>query len=277
MACNGNGSPLSVASVAVATRLFFQTLYTNMTETSTQFASLEVASDDLDLVHASKDGDVTAFEQLVKRYDRKLYRIAQSITHNREDSQDAVQEALLKAFQNLGEFREESQFSTWLIRITVNQSLMKLRKQRATREVSLNEDFQTDSDALPMEIADWAPNPEQLYRESELRAILIRTLKELPLILRAVFVLRDIEGLSIDQTAQVLNVSHTAVKARLWRSRLQLRERLNKYFSQRTDSAGAVSFLYKYLAQAAPLSRNLGADQSSATWSKSERLQPQPQ
>jgi hypothetical protein len=72
-------------------------------------------------------------------------------------------------------------------------------------------------------------------------------------------------------------VSHTAVKARLWRSRLQLRERLNKYFSQRTDSAGAVSFLYKYLAQAAPLSRNVAADQSSATWSKSERLQPQPQ
>src|SRR3984957_10980442 len=277
MACNGNGSPPSVASVAVATRLFFQTLYTNMTETSTQFASLEVASDDLDLVHASKDGDVTAFEQLVKRYDRKLYRIAQSITHNREDSQDAVQEALLKAFQNLGEFREESQFSTWLIRITVNQSLMKLRKQRATREVSLNEDFQTDSDALPMEIADWAPNPEQLYRESELRAILIRTLKELPLILRAVFVLRDIEGLSIDQTAQVLNVSHTAVKARLWRSRLQLRERLNKYFSQRTDSAGAVSFLYKFLAQAARISRNVPAHPSRATLCTNERLQPQPQ
>src|SRR5580692_3081852 len=271
MACNGNASPLSVASVAVARRLLFQTLYTNMTETSTQFASMEVASDDLHLVHASKDGDVAAFEQLVKRYDRKLYRIAQSITHNREDSQDAVQEALLKAFQNLGEFREESQFSTWLIRITVNQSLMKLRKQRATREVSLNEDFQTDSDALPMEIADWAPNPEQLYRESELRDILIKTLKELPLILRAVFVLRDIEGLSIDQTAQVLNVSHAAVKARLWRSRLQLRERLNKYFRKQTNHAGTLSFLDKYLTQAAPLSRNVAVDQSSATWSKSER------
>jgi RNA polymerase sigma-70 factor, ECF subfamily len=258
MACNRNDSPLLVASIAAAKRLFFQTLYTNMTETSTQFASMEVASDDLSLVHASKDGDVNAFEQLVKRYDRKLYRIAQSITHNREDSQDAVQEAFLKAFRNLGEFREESQFSTWLIRITVNQSLMKLRKQRATREVSLSEDFQADGDSLAMEIADWAPNPEQLFRESELRDILIKTLKELPVILRAVFVLRDIEGLSIDQTARVLNVSHTAVKARLWRSRLQLRERLNKYFSKKTDSAGAVSFLYKYVAQ-------------------DERLQSQPQ
>src|SRR6204780_71314 len=156
MACHGNGSPLPSASIAAARRLFFQTLYTHMTETSTQFASMEVASDDMDLVHASKNGDVAAFEQLVKRYDRKLYRIAQSVTHNREDSQDAVQEAFLQAFQNLSEFREESQFSTWLIRITVNQSLMKLRKQRATREISLDENFQAEDDMLPIEVTDWA-------------------------------------------------------------------------------------------------------------------------
>jgi len=85
-----------------------------------QFEVRTGANDDLDRVHASKNGDVAAFEQLVKRYDRKLLRIAQSITHNREDSQDAVQEAFLKAYQNLAEFREDSQFSTWLIRITVN-------------------------------------------------------------------------------------------------------------------------------------------------------------
>ena len=196
-----------------------------------------MASDDLDLVHASKNGDVAAFEQLVKRYDRKLLRIAQSVTHNREDSQDAVQEAFLKAFQNLGEFREDSQFSTWLIRITVNQSLMKLRKQRAIREVSLDEDFQAEGDVLPMEVADWAPNPEQLYWASELRDILVKTLEELRPILRTVFVLRDIEGLSTDQTAEVLNLSHAAVKARLWRVRLQLRERLNKYFGKQRNRA----------------------------------------
>ena len=113
-----------------------------MTADSAQFAVTEAASDDLDLVHATKNGDVAAFEQLVKRYDRKLLRIAQSVTHNREDSQDAVQEAFLKAYQNLAEFREDSKFSTWLFRITVNQSLMKLRKQRATREASLDDDFQ---------------------------------------------------------------------------------------------------------------------------------------
>jgi RNA polymerase sigma-70 factor, ECF subfamily len=206
---------------------------------STQFEVRAVASDDLDLVHASKSGDVAAFEQLVKKYDRKLLRIAQSVTHNREDSQDAVQEAFLKAYQNLAEFREDSQFSTWLIRITLNQSLMKLRKQRAARVVSLDEDFQADGDILPMEVTDWAPNPEQLYRTTELRNILSKTLKELSPILQTVFVLRDIEGLSIDETAEVLNLSHAAVKARLWRVRLQLRERLNKYFSKQTQSARA--------------------------------------
>src|SRR5438309_6851851 len=103
-------------------------------------------SGDLGLVQASKNGDVAAFEQLVGRYDRKLLRIAQHVTHNAEDSQDAVQEAFFKAFQHLGEFREDSQFSTWLIRITVNQALMKLRKRRTTKEVSLDEDFQADQD-----------------------------------------------------------------------------------------------------------------------------------
>jgi RNA polymerase sigma-70 factor (ECF subfamily) len=214
----------------------------NMTVDSAEFAVTAVASDDLDLVHASKNGDVAAFEQLVKRYDRKLLRIAQSVTHNREDSQDAVQEAFLKAFQNLGEFREESKFSTWLIRITVNQSLMKLRKQHATREGSLDEDFQAEGDTLPIEVSDWAPNPEQLYWASELRDILIKCLEELRPILRTVFVLRDIEGLTIDQTAEVLDVSHTAVKARLWRARLQLREGLTKYFSKQAHFARAQLF-----------------------------------
>src|ERR1017187_3023087 len=185
-----------------------------MTDNLTQFEVTEEAGGDMDLVHASKNGDAAAFEQLVKRYDRKLLRIAQSVTHNREDSQDAVQEAFLKAFQNLGEFREESKFSTWLIRITLNQSLMKLRKQRTAREASLNEDFQAEGNILPIEVTDWAPNPEQLYWASELRDILIKCLEELSPILQTVFVLRDIEGLTIEQTAEVLKVSQTAVKAR---------------------------------------------------------------
>ena len=115
----------------------------HVSRNSAQVKVTDTESDDLDLVHASKSGDVAAFEELVKRYDRKLLRIAQHLTHNREDAQDVVQEAFLKAFQHLGQFRENSKFSTWLIRITLNQSLMKLRRQRVTREVSFDNDFQS--------------------------------------------------------------------------------------------------------------------------------------
>src|SRR5712691_9719824 len=134
-----------------------------------QFVESPVVRDDLDLVHATQDGDVSAFEQLVERYDRRLFRIAEHITHNREDAQDAVQQAFLKAFEHVGDFREHSQFSTWLIRITVNQALMKLRKRRTTKEVSLDEDSQSDGDMLPRQVVDWAPTPEERYRTSELR------------------------------------------------------------------------------------------------------------
>ena len=208
-----------------------------MATSLTQFEATGEASGDMDLVHACKNGDAAAFGQLVKRYDRKLLRIAQSVTHNREDSQDAVQEAFLKAYQHLADFREACQFSTWLIRITVNQALMKLRKQHGTRETSLDEDFEDEGDIPPKDVTDWAPNPEQLCWASELRDILRKALEELRPISRTVFILRDVEGLTIDQTATVLNMSQTAVKARLWRVRLQLREALSKHFSQKKESA----------------------------------------
>jgi RNA polymerase sigma-70 factor (ECF subfamily) len=193
-------------------------------------AAAAMAYDDMALVHACKDGDIAAFEQLVKRYDVRLFSIAQHITHNREDAEDAVQDAFLKAFRNLAQFRENSQFSTWLIRIAVNESLMKLRKRRSIREVSLDEDFQNGEQVAAFDVPDWAPSPEELYRGFELRKILRSELQELPPGLRVVFVLRDIEELSTDQTAEVLGLTQVAVKARLCRARLQLRGRLSRYF-----------------------------------------------
>jgi RNA polymerase sigma-70 factor (ECF subfamily) len=151
-------------------------------------------SEELDLVHASKRGNLAAFETLVKKYDRKLLRIANSVTHNIEDSQDAVQEAFFKAYQHLGEFREACQFSTWLIRITLNQSLMRLRRQRFVREVPLDENCRPEKDIAPTEIADRTPNPEQLCWASEFRDILAQTLEEGRPSLRVVFVLREIKG-----------------------------------------------------------------------------------
>jgi RNA polymerase sigma-70 factor, ECF subfamily len=199
---------------------------------SAQLAVIETGIDDLALVHAGKNGDIAAFEELVKRYDRKVFRIAQHLLQNREDAQDAVQEAFLRAFQHLGQFQESAKFSTWLIRIAMNQSLMMLRKRRAAKEISNDYNFQSEEDNIPLEVVDWAPNPEELYRTSELREILRKTLQELSMGLRMVFVLRDIEGLSLEQTAEVLDLSVTAVKARSRRARLQLRERLSRYFNR---------------------------------------------
>ena len=190
-----------------------------------------VASDDLTLVHACKQGDVAAFEQLVKRHSARVFSIAQHITHNREDAEDIVQDAFLKAFRNLNQFRENSQFSTWLIRITVNEALMKLRKQRRYGKISLDENFQNEESTGVFQLKDWSPNPEELYSSSELRDILRNELQELPESLKVVFVLRDIEGFSTEQTAEVLDLTPVAAKARLWRARLNLRQRLSKYFS----------------------------------------------
>src|SRR6266700_7020863 len=200
-----------------------------MTE-NTKLATGYTFDRDLALVHACNSGDAAAFEELVKRYDSKLFRIAQHITHNREDAQDAVQDAFLKVFRKLTQFRENSQFSTWLIRITVNESLMKLRKQRSDREVSIDEDFQSEDHTAAFELADWGPSPEELYKAFELRNILRSELQELRPGLRVVFVLRDIEGLSTEETADVLELTDVAVKTRLSRARLQLRQRLTKYF-----------------------------------------------
>jgi RNA polymerase sigma-70 factor, ECF subfamily len=206
---------------------------TNYRELATTLAAM----DDLSLVHATKAGDVLAFEELVKRYDCRLFRLAQHVTHNYEDAQEAVQEAFLNAFQKLDQFQEHSKFSTWLIRIAINQSLMKVRKQRQRREVSNDQDFQREEETLPCEIADWMPNPEERYQTGELREILIKTLQSLGAELRVVFVLRDIDGLSVEKTAEALDLTVSAVKARLRRARMQLRERLSRYFTTKNEFA----------------------------------------
>lgn len=188
---------------------------------------------ELPLVQAAKKGDLEAFSQLVKRYDRNIFRIAQHITHNEEDAQDVVQEAFLKAYQNLEQFQGNSKFYTWLVRIAVNEALMKLRRRRTDRTVSIDEDVETEEGSMPREVADWGPNPEQLYGQSELSEILKKTVQGLPPGFRTVFVLRDVEGLSTEETAEMLGLSVPAVKSRLLRARLQLRERLSKYFKSK--------------------------------------------
>src|SRR3954453_13041322 len=128
-------------------------------------------TDESVLVDAARKGDIGAFEQLVKRYDRNVFRIAQHITQNREDAEDVVQDAFLKAYQNLGQFQGNSKFYTWLVQVAVNEALMKLRKRKSDKTVSMDEDVETEDGSVPREIADWTPNPEQQYKQSELNEI----------------------------------------------------------------------------------------------------------
>jgi len=190
---------------------------------------------DLDLVHRAKEGDLSSFSELVSRHERKIFRLTQHITGNREDAEDALQESFLKAFTKLAQFEEGAQFYTWLVRIAVNESLMKLRKRRNTPPmVSLDEPIDTEDGPLPREIGQWDDNPEARYAQQELGEILDREVKSLPAVFRTVLVLRDLEQLSTEETAQMLELTVPAVKSRLLRARLQLREKLAKYFKRGT-------------------------------------------
>lgn len=186
-------------------------------------------NDEASLVAAAKSGDISAFEALVSRYERKIYRLAQHITQNNEDAEDVSQEAFLKAFEHLGEFQGNSRFYTWLVRIAVNQALMKLRKRR-TKDVSLDDDVETEENSIPREVEDWGPSPEDRYSQEELARILSQVIGELDPSFRLVFQLRDIDELSTEETAEALGISVPAVKSRLLRARLKLRDKLSRHF-----------------------------------------------
>ena len=191
-----------------------------------------VVKDDLALVAEAKAGSYEAFEELVSRYENKIYRLGVNITGNSEDAEDVLQEAFLKAFQHLAEFREDSRFYTWLVRIAVNEALMKLRKIRSNRTVPLEDKIGEDGDPIPRELADWKPNPEQIFAQAEIENILRDSAQKLPASYRTVFLLRDMEELSTAEAASVLGLSEGTVKARLFRARLMLREELSKVFKR---------------------------------------------
>jgi RNA polymerase sigma-70 factor (ECF subfamily) len=142
-------------------------------------------------------------------------------------------DAFLKAYEKLDQFQGNSKFYTWLVRIAVNESLMRLRKRRTGKMVSIDEDIETEEGSVPRDLADWAPDPEQNYTQSELHNILEKTIKGLPPGFKVVFELRDVQGLSTEDTAEALGLSVPAVKSRLLRARLQLRERLSRYFRRK--------------------------------------------
>jgi RNA polymerase sigma-70 factor, ECF subfamily len=189
--------------------------------------------DETALVARAKAGDDTAFSSLVSQYERKILRLAKNITRHDEDAEDVLQEAFLKAYEHLDRFEGNSKFYTWLVRITVNEALMKLRKRRGDKTVPLDEPVELGEDALQREIAVWDGNPEDQYSGEEMKKILQDALDSLKPDFRTVFTLRDIEELSTEETAETLGISVAAVKSRLLRARLSLRERLTRQFKRK--------------------------------------------
>ena len=192
-----------------------------------------VIDNDIALVQAAQHGSQLAFAQLVERYERRVYNLARKMMRDPQDAEDILQETFISAYRHLNDFRGDANFSTWLYRIATNASLMKLRS-RKTPPLSLDEPINSDEDgaALPREIIDWSFTPEEALLNGEIRAQMDAAIRALPEILRAVFVLRDIEGLSVQETAEVLSISVPNVKTRLHRARLILRESLSAYFKE---------------------------------------------
>jgi RNA polymerase sigma-70 factor (ECF subfamily) len=195
--------------------------------------------DEAAVVAQARLGDATAFSELLRRYEGKIFRLALHITQNREDAEDVLQETFLKAYEHLDQFQGQSKFYTWIVRIAVNQALMKLRKRKSDRSVSLDDTIDTGEDTVAREIAGWDENPEQQYSREELSRILDGAVDDLAPIYRAVFVLRDVDELSTEETAEALGLSVPAVKSRLLRARLQLRDKLTRFFKRKGDDAFA--------------------------------------
>jgi len=187
---------------------------------------------DAELVKVAQAGDTRGFDELVRRYQDKVYRLCFKILRHEDDAAEALQDAFLSAFRGLKNFKAESTFSTWLYRIATNASLMKYRKRR-DGHVSLEQSQSSNEDSETMQLPDWTQQPVQDLLDSETRQVMSEGIQRLPEELRTVFVLRDVEGLSNAEVADVLELSVAAVKSRLHRARRSLRDWLDRYFRDR--------------------------------------------
>jgi RNA polymerase sigma-70 factor (ECF subfamily) len=187
---------------------------------------------DADLVKAAQGGDKRGFDELVRRYQDKVYRLCFKILRHEDDAAEALQDAFLSAYKGLAHFKAESTFSTWLYRIATNASLMKYRKRR-DGHISLEQSQSSNEDSETLQIPDWTQQPVKDLLDAETREVMSEGIQRLPEELRTVFVLRDVQGLSNAEVSDVLQLSVAAVKSRLHRARRQLRDWLDRYFKDR--------------------------------------------
>jgi RNA polymerase sigma-70 factor, ECF subfamily len=180
-----------------------------------------------DLILSVQRGQNELFYELVRPYERRVYAAALAILRNEQNAEDTAQEAMLKAFANIRQFRAEARFSTWLIQITVNEALMRQRRERTVVMEGID-DRRPDEEAeyAPREFADWREIPSEALERKEVRQRLAEALATLDRKYREVFVMRDMEHLNIQETAEALGISVASVKTRLLRARLMLRDLL---------------------------------------------------
>ena len=183
------------------------------------------------LVERAKNGDTKAFEELMKRTQTNIYNLGLRLLGNKEDAADLMQETYIKAYENLDRFEGRSSFSTWLYRIATNNALMKLRKEK-NKKVSIDELKKFGDKSYKIEISDWSENPSSYFKSAELKEVLQKAIDSLPPKYKSVFILHDVEGLPLAEVARILSLSVPAVKTRLHRSRLFLREKLSEYFKK---------------------------------------------
>jgi len=188
---------------------------------------------DEDLVRRIQQGEKHLFDLLVTRHQRAVYWVIQAILRNHADSEEILQESFLKALQHIGTFRGDSRFSTWLVRIAINEARMRQRKYRPGAYQSLDVESEEAGEFRPRELTDWRPNPEESWAKEELAALLRRATRSLPPIYREVFLLRDVERLSTEDTAVALGITVPAAKTRLLRARLMMREFLAPHLKNR--------------------------------------------
>jgi RNA polymerase sigma-70 factor (ECF subfamily) len=197
-----------------------------MQESATSLGQPAGQLSEVELVRRVRDGDADLFYELVRPYERRVYSAALAILRNSSDAEDAAQEAILKAFRHIRQFREEARFSTWLIQIAVNEARMRRRKSHADVMEPIADRPDEAGNYVPRDFADWREIPSETLERKEIREKLTEALASLGEIYREVFVLRDMQHLSIEETAEALKISSASVKTRLLRARLMLRDLL---------------------------------------------------
>lgn len=194
--------------------------------------------EDTALIEKTLGGEYTFFERLVTKYESRIYSHCYKFLRSQEDAEDALQETFLQAYKALGSFRAEAAFSTWLYKIATNSCLMRIRKKKKIDFVSIDKPIEFDGSKLKREVVDWSQNPALLAGNDEIRRALNELIAQLPEDKRVVLTLKDVEGFSNTEISEILDVSVAAVKSRLHRARLIMRDGLTRYFEGSLDFAG---------------------------------------